>query len=219
VRGNLGLTFAQLGDFESAEEALRAALAAAERLGLPDVATSAAHNLGLTLAHLGRVAEAEKMEQRAVEDFHRLGDPRMEGCARCYAAQIALLADDPARAEREAAAAAELLRVAPPLRASALAVQARAALRQRRAAEAADLARSALALLEQLGAIEEGEALIRLVHAEALAALGDRAAFTRAASDARDRLLEHAARITDPAWRERFLTAVPDNARTLALVE
>jgi hypothetical protein len=124
-----------------------------------------------------------------------------------------------ARAEREAAAAAELLLVAPPLRASALAVQARAALRQNRPAEAADLARSALALLEELGAIEEGEALVRLVHAEALAALGDHAASKRAASEARDRLLARAARITDPAWRERFLTEVPDNAGTLALVE
>jgi hypothetical protein len=30
-------------------------------------------------------------------------------------------------------------------------------------------------------------------------------------------LLARAAKISDPVWRERFLTGVPDNSRTLAL--
>ncbi len=34
---------------------------------------------------------------------------------------------------------------------------------------------------------------------------------------ARARLLARAARISDPVWRERFLTQVADNAATLAL--
>ena len=35
--------------------------------------------------------------------------------------------------------------------------------------------------------------------------------------EAGGRLLARATRIKDPAWRERFLACVPDNARTLAL--
>ena len=58
--------------------------------------------------------------------------------------------------------------------------------------------------------------MVRLVHVEALLAVGDPSA-RAAARDARERLLARAARIADPAWRERFLTAVPDNAATLAL--
>jgi hypothetical protein len=34
---------------------------------------------------------------------------------------------------------------------------------------------------------------------------------------AREHLLSRAAKISDPVWRERFLTQVPNNARTLAL--
>ncbi|MFT3770948.1 MAG: tetratricopeptide repeat protein [Minicystis sp.] len=217
VRSNLGTAFAHLGDFESAEESLRAALLSAERLGLHDVASVAAQNLGRTLAYLGRLEEAEQVEQRAADVFKRLGDRRMEGCSRSYLGEIALLDRDPARAEREAAAAADLLRVAPPLRAAALAVQARAVLRQDRAADALPLARDALAILDGIGAVEEGESLVRLVHAEVLAGTGDRAACLAAAAAAAERLLARAARISDPAWRERFLTSVPENAQTLAL--
>jgi tetratricopeptide (TPR) repeat protein len=217
ARTNLGTTFAHLGDFESAEEALRAALGEAERMGLVDVAAVAAQNLGRTLSHLGRLEEAEQLAERAADVFRRLGDRRMEGCTRSYLGEIALRAGAVPRAAREAAAAAELLRAAPPLRAAALAVQARAALRQGRTAEALGLAEEATSLLDILGAVEEGEALVRLVHVEALAATGDREGATRAARAARERLLARAARIRDDAWRERFLTAVPENARTLSI--
>lgn len=216
VRTNLGVTFAQLGDFDSAVDSLRAALVAAEGLGLADLAAVAMQNLGLAQAHRRRLDDAAQHEARAVETFHRLGDPRMEGAARTYLAIIALLAGAPDRAEREALAASELLSVAPPLRAAAVAVHARALLRRGRFAEALPRAREAKAELDRLGVIEEGESMVRLVHVEALLAVGDPSA-RAAARDARERLLARAARIADPAWRERFLTAVPDNAATLAL--
>jgi hypothetical protein len=92
-------------------------------------------------------------------------------------------------------------------------------LRQSRIAEALDSAREAFAILESLGSLEEGESRIRLVHAEALAAAGAHAGAAQAIASARARLLERAARIADPTWRERFLTEVSDNARTLALSE
>ena len=224
VRSNLGFVLGELGDFGGAEEALRAALAAAERMGLHDLTTASLHNLGRVVAHLGRVEEARALEQRALEAYTEQGDPRMAGSARAYLAQIAVLAGDFAAAEREAGLAAEALRAAPPLRAGALSVLARALLAQGRAAEALEVAREAFSQLETLGSIEEGESMVRLVYAEALAAQGAQGAQGAespgalvAAVSARDRLLTRAARISDPAWRERFLQHVPENARTLAL--
>jgi tetratricopeptide (TPR) repeat protein len=216
VRSNLGFVLGELGDFAGAEEALRGALSAAERMGLHDLTTASLHNLGRVVAHLGRIEEARALERRALDAYTEQRDPRMAGSARAYLAQIALLAGDFAEAEQEARAAAEALRVAPPLRAGALSVLARALLAQGRAAEALVCAREAFSQLETLGSLEEGESMVRLAYAEALAALGaERSA--AAASGARARLLERAARISDPAWREQFLRSVPENARTLAL--
>ena len=216
-RSNIGFILAELGDFQGAEEALRPALADADRLGLHDVTTAVWQNLGYALAYLGRLDEARGNEQRAVDASARAGDPRMEGLARTYLAKIALLSGDAASAEREARAAALLLEIAPPLRAAAVAVLARALLEQGRAEEALPIAREALSTLQALGMIEEGETLVRLVHAEALAALGRTEELAVALADAREHLLARAAKISDTAWRERFLAAVPDNARTLAL--
>ncbi|APR83714.1 Adenylate cyclase [Minicystis rosea] len=217
TRSNLGSTVAELGDFEGAEAAHRAAFASAERMGLYDSAARALSNLGHALAHRGNAAEARLVEQRAVETFHRQGDQRWEGVARTYLAKIALFSGDLAAAERDAREAAELLQVAPPLRPAARAVEARALLGLGRADEALCAAREAFATLIDLGALEEGEALVRLVHAEALAATGATDAFREAIGAARDQLLLRASKIRDPVWRDRFLHGVPENARTLEL--
>jgi tetratricopeptide (TPR) repeat protein len=219
VRTNLGFVLAELGDFQGAEEALRSTIADADRMGLHDMVTGARHNLGLVLAYCGQLDEARALELRAVEAFEAAGDPRMTGVARTYLAKIALLSGDPVAAEREASAAVEALRVAPPLRVAAVASLARALLAQGRVDDALPIAREAFATLELLGMIEEGESLVRLVHAEALRAAGLTAEFTGAIGSARDLLLAKAEKISDPEWRRRFLTAVPDNARTLALAE
>jgi ATP/maltotriose-dependent transcriptional regulator MalT len=217
VRSNLGFIFLELGDFERAEEALRGALAGAERLGLGDVHPVAMSNLGHVLAYRGRLEEARLYEQRALDAFQKLGDPRMEGVARTYLAKIALFAGDLVHAEREVRRAIELLTVAPPLRAAGLALLARVLLELGRPAEALPFACEAHTTLESLGGLEEGEALVRLVYAEAIQASGDRREFTLAAIAASERLLARADKISDPSWRDRFLSAVPDHARTLEL--
>lgn len=106
---------------------------------------------------------------------------------------------------------------APPLRAGALATLARALLSSGRAASALPIAREAFAQLESLGSLEEGESLVRLVHAEALNASGDEGGFRRAIAAAHEQLLARAAKISDPTWRARFLSSVPDNARIIEL--
>ncbi|AUX27367.1 protein kinase [Sorangium cellulosum] len=217
VRSNLGFLYGELGDFEVAESALRMALAAAQRMGLDDLETAALQNLGYVIAHLGQLDEAKLLEQRAAAAFQQQGDRRMEGVTLTYLAKILLLSGDPAAAEREARAAVEALTVAPPLRAAAVALLSRALLAQGRAAEALPVAREAFAQLEETGSLEEGESLVRLAYAEALAAAGAERAAAEALAAAREQLLRRAEKISDPSIRERFLTCVPDNAKTLAL--
>ncbi|HTN83381.1 MAG TPA: serine/threonine-protein kinase PknK, partial [Sorangium sp.] len=217
IRENLGFLYGELGDFEVAESALRTALAAAQRMGLDDLETAALQNLGYVIAHLGQLEEAKLLEQRAAAAFHQQGDRRMEGVTLTYLAKILLRSGDPAAAEREARAAVEALTVAPPLRAAAVAVLSRALLAQGRGEEALPAAREAFAQLEEAGSLEEGESLVRLAYAEALAAAGAAREAAEALAAAREHLLSRAAKISDPSFRERFLTCVPDNARTLAL--
>jgi tetratricopeptide (TPR) repeat protein len=217
IRSNLGFVLAELGDFKGAEESLRAALGAADRMALHDLSTVVTHNLGHVLAYCGNLEEALRLEHQAVEAFQKHGDPRLEGLARTYLAKISILCGDLSAAERESRTAVDLLVATPPLRAGALAVLARALLGQGRSTEALEAAREASALLESLGTIEEGESLVRLVYAEALAADGKEADFVVAITAARDHLLARAAKISDPVWRARFLTGVPDNAQTITL--
>jgi tetratricopeptide (TPR) repeat protein len=214
-RSNLGFVLAELGDFSGAEDALRAVLQTSERMEITEVYNMTRHNLGRVLGFRGGLAEAHAVEQRLLEEY-RAGDPRFVGAVHNYLAQIELLAGDLAAAEGEARTAVEALAATPPLRAYALAVLARALLRQGRTDEAFEAAREAYAQLEADGSLEEGEAAVRLVYAETLAARGspELGAILTAACD---RLLSRAAKISDPSWRERFLTAVPDNARTLTL--
>ncbi|WP_437640736.1 serine/threonine-protein kinase [Sorangium sp. So ce854] len=213
IGSNLGFIYAELGELGSAESVLRAALEAADRLGLRELATVAMHNLGHVLGQLGKLDEAQRVERRAVEAFQQRGDLRMEGVARTYLAKIALLSGDAATAEREALAAEAALHVAPRLRAPAVAVRARALLAAGQVAAALGAARAAYGELAELGSLEEGESLVRLAYAEALAASGAHGEAAAVLAEARERLLARAERIADPRRRERFLASVPENAR------
>ncbi len=86
-----------------------------------------------------------------------------------------------------------------------MAIRARALIGLGRAAEALGCRRRGLRRSESLGGIEEGESMIRLVHAEAFSAVGDAARAAVAISSARDKLLDRAAGVRDPEWRRRFL--------------
>jgi tetratricopeptide (TPR) repeat protein len=214
----LGFAYLELGDYVRAEASLRRTQAAAERLGLQSVAANALHNLGIVLARRGEdLGPARVLEQRALETFEALGEPRKEGFCRRYLAEIAYLAGDFETADAQARAAVELLAVAPPLRPGSLAMLARALLARGQTDEALAQALEAQRQLEALGAVDEGESLIRLVRAETLHATGDTAGARKAIAAACARLLERAARIADERLRRCFLESVPEHARTLAL--
>jgi hypothetical protein len=74
-----------------------------------------------------------------------------------------------------------------------------------------------MAILDELGAVEEGESLVRLMLVETLLAVDERAAAVEAAQIAYTRLLERAAKISSRDYRTSFLEQVSDNARTIEL--
>jgi hypothetical protein len=74
-------------------------------------------------------------------------------------------------------------------------------------------------LLAALGGGSLGEALARLLYAEALEATGQRPVARVAIAEARARVLAVAAGIDELGRRESFLQGVPENARILELAE
>ena len=217
VRCNLGFAYKGIGHYEKAEEVLRLSLLAAERMGLRDVATAIMHNLGMVLALIGRLSEGQTIEAKAAEECRKQGDARLEGGSRCYLSAMALYANDPKRAEMEAREAARLLEISPPTKVSALAALSRALLAQGRHEEALATASNGMAILDALVRVEEGEASLRLVYAEALFEAGHLERAQAVILHARERLEERAGKIKDERSRRSFLENVIENARTLSL--
>jgi tetratricopeptide (TPR) repeat protein len=207
----------ELGAYAKAVKLLRAALTEAERIGLQFVAAMARHDLGSALARLGSIDEARIVEAQAVEDFIAHGDERLEGSSRAYLAAVFRLEGDLEAAEAEARRAVHVLVDTPAQLPHALATLADILLEQGNVTESLEVAGRAIDLLESLGQVEEGEALARLVYAEALGASGERAAARSAIVLARDRLLARAGKIADPASRASFLERVHEHARTMTV--
>ncbi|WP_434044620.1 MULTISPECIES: protein kinase domain-containing protein [Sorangium] len=216
-RVNAAHCLVQLGMYHRAEAELRDALAEAERMGLHNVATFAKQNLGLLWTQQGDLAAARAVTAEAVEAFSAHANRRQEARSRAYLAAILIRLGSLGAADNEAGAAVAMLAHVPTLQALALAARARVLLEQGRAHEALEAARRGLGLLVSVGGTEEGEAQIRLVYAEALRAAGHHDAAREAIAVAMQRLVTRAQWIHDPARRQSFCQAVPENAKTFAL--
>ena len=210
-----------LGRMLEAEVGLSLVLATAERLGLGTVTATAQHNLGRVLARLGKLDEGEKLERRAIDAFAAHRDQRLQAASLSYLAEILLAKREIGAAE---IAARDAVLGAPeesPIRAIALATLATVLLEDpsvSNVARALAAGTEARRLLDVLGGVDEGEGLIRLAHARALAAAGNAEEANAAARAAARRLHERAARITPAGLRAGFLSGVPEHAATLALV-
>jgi serine/threonine protein kinase/tetratricopeptide (TPR) repeat protein len=213
---NVGFCRAELGVWDDAESILRASLARARRLGLISVEYNSLHNLGYVLFRLGRIDEARAIEEDCARVFEQKGDRRTAGGSRLYLAMMSLETGALEEARAEAEHALELLADTPPLRPYALAVLVFVHLAQGRIEEARAMAIEAGELANALGAMEQGEAYVRLAVAEALRAAGDAEGAKQTISAARARLVERGA-IMSEAIRESFFHRVPENARTFAL--
>jgi ATP/maltotriose-dependent transcriptional regulator MalT len=214
-RGHVGYACLEIGAYDDAERALRDALEQGTRLGLYGVVATAKHNLGRALQMRGELDEAARVEQQALDAFEAQGDRRLACAARYYLGNIYAERGELDAAEREIRAALAVAHQ--PMQGPVHASLARVLIIANRNAEGLVEARAAHAALDRYGAVEEGEAMIRLVLVEALQANGDVDSARRFIAKARDRLLERAEKIVDPEWRRCFLERVPEHARTIAL--
>jgi tetratricopeptide (TPR) repeat protein len=219
MRGNIGAALFALGMLEEAEEHLKMALAVADRMQLFFVGAIVLANLTSLLADLGRLDEARQTGERVAALATKQGDHRLIGAADLFLAIVEFRAGRlSAAADRSTAAIAELQDV-PPVLPAALAIQARTLLKCGRKEPALALAREANQLLETSGFVEEGEALIRLTLAECLIAAGKEAEAVTVIAAAMHRLSEQIRAMSNPVWRDRFLTRLPHHVEICKLAQ
>ena len=218
-RANLGFARSELGLYEEAVHVLKEALTSAERLGLAHTAAVATQNLGVALAKLGQHEQGRALLEEALRRFTAQRNARMAGNTRSSSSRVLLAMGDAQGALELALAGVADLELVPPLLPGALACAARARLALGDTERALDEARDAASRVVALGQVDEGEALVRLVLAEALEANGLHDEARTAIGAARERLLARAAKLTEPAWRRSFLERVVENRLTLELAE
>ncbi len=143
------------------------------------------------------------------------GDERLGVAARLYRARAQLAAGSPA-VELDAVIADGQRLAMPGLCVTALAIQARMALSAGDLPGALDRSTRALALRDQHQGIEEDEAEVFLVHAEALSANGQPDAARAVLERGRRRLYEVADGISDVSWRQRYLDGVAAHCQLVA---
>lgn len=207
----------ELGSYAEAERALGDALASAQHMGLTGVSANVWHHQGMQLARLGDPRSALGRADAAIEAFVAQGDRHMEAAARLYRGYFLASAGDLARAAHEIELALAHTGTTPPRRAFGLAILGATELASGHPERAEASALEAVQLIERLGGVEESEAYIRLTYAEVLDALGKNDEAREAIATARVRILERAAMIQDPQWKDTFLTRVRENVRTLDL--
>lgn len=212
-----GFLLLELGCIERGEALLQRTIERAATLRLEHVCAVARHNLGHRLAEAGRIDEGLELEWEALASFARHGNQRMTGLTRCRIAWILFLGGRAHDAIKHLDAALELLEHHPANRGIAQATRARVHLAQGNAAHALHDAQAAIEVLASVEHLQEGESLIRVTWAEALAAVGRTEEANAAILAAKRSLDERAQRIDDPQLRESFSTRLPENARIAQL--
>ncbi|HSO36558.1 MAG TPA: hypothetical protein VLT33_28730, partial [Labilithrix sp.] len=214
-RDHAGFALLQLGAFAASERMLVDAIASAERLGLATVLNDAKLHLGQFYSRSFRTEESVRTLSEAMDGFVAQQDPIGEGLARIYRAGSIHLSREHAAAAEEAKLALPLLEGAPPYRAAALGLIALMRIDAGDAEGAYQAGVEAMRLLEACGGTVEGEAIIRIGHAEGLRARGDLAASRVAIAAARDHLLARAAKIKSLELRRGFMERLQEHGRIL----
>ncbi|HSJ99831.1 MAG TPA: AAA family ATPase [Kofleriaceae bacterium] len=209
-----GVNLWYLGSPARARQFLEEGAAGDEAMGL--ASSLRRFTLSWLLADAGALDEARALATGLTEFGRAQQDVIHESRGRWVLAEVLRRAGDLGGAARELEVA---LAMAVPLeQPGVLGTLAQLRLAEGRAEEALAAAGDAIARWEAVGGCGMFRgAFVRLAHAEALHATGAADGARRAIDDARARLLSTAARIPDPAFRQGFLEAVPEHARTLAL--
>jgi tetratricopeptide (TPR) repeat protein len=214
ARTNMGMGLRIIGQYDDSVAALWRSLEQGRRLGVEHLVNTSTSELALSLGRLGRLDEAVELVRGVLP--RSLRERTYRGITRAW---LALLASRPAESlaelERSVLGAEE-----PPTGdalAQAMAVRAGALLAVGQPHEALAAARIGMDILEAVGIIEDGEPLLRMVHAEALYATGARAQARAAMTAAHAGLCAQAMQFDNPDWRVTFLDRVAEHRRIAEL--
>ncbi|HLM75112.1 MAG TPA: serine/threonine-protein kinase PknK, partial [Polyangiaceae bacterium] len=216
-RVNVGDAYIELGDFSKAEALLRCSLTDAEQMNMSMIAAYARLFLAVALRARLEIAEARSLVESAANYFCSTGSLQQGGYALAVQASILMLDGALEQAEQAARKGLELVETFPSPRTYALASLAAVLLARGSFEDALREARQAAESLEKDIPVPGGRAFVWLVYAETLYAAGNVEEARTVIASARDRVLRMAPDESEPAWRESYLTNVPENARILAL--
>ena len=213
-----GMALVALGDVPAALAAMNEGLANAQRYGLSPAINYTQVNLALVLAHSPEPAHHPEARQLAQ---HILKTERSNvlhlGLARLVVARVNALEGRLPEAEAEARKASEVLVMFAPYQLMARATLCGALLAQQRTQEARTEAEQGLRVLERLGNAGAVSVSAWLALAEVCFAQQDTEAAEHALREALRCVSLRAGDIPEAAARERFLSAVPENARARQL--
>jgi hypothetical protein len=205
-----------LGDRASAELQLRESLALAQQLEHPLLKVHTESHLALFLA--GSSEQAQREEALALANGPEIDHIHLfAGIRDTRSAKVALATGDLSEAEHHARKACERLATIFFYQLKPRVLLSQILLAQGRAAEAREVAAPGVQELEALGGTGLLAVGVYLALAEACLADGDNEAGEAALRKALQSVLSRARDIPDDAARERFLSQVPENARTLEL--
>ena len=209
--GNLAHAFNEVGDFASAEAAVRENLAAAEHLG---IVTIARYTLARALAGQGRVAEAKEIYEAAIAEVAAQGLRRVEAMAWGHFADLMLREGQP-RAAESFARRAVALDASPSARRRAEAALVRALVVTGRVEEAQPIALRLIAEVRGSEWAELGDVAVRLAVAVVAEGRGDREGYRVAVAEGQEIVRRRGETIRDLILRETFLKSVPENVEIL----
>ena len=212
-----GIIRNQLGLYQLAESTLRSTLERVQKTSLDEVADQIKSSLCHTLASRGQMDEARALAEETASSLAARGDARNECLTRIYLSRALEREGQLDLAEEQARSALALCPNLPATRVFALATLAQVLLRREQPDRAMFFANAAWTVLQKLDGVDEGELQVHVAYAEALHAAGQTFQARELIIQARDRLLERAAKIGQEAWRESFLHNVAEHARTLHL--
>ena len=214
-RANLGAALLNAGLYEEAEGVLRELLDIVGSLALGSVAVAVHINLAQARLSRGHAREALAAANDAAAVIRGAGDRRLEGVVDVVSARARLMLGELDEAEEVVGEALDVLAGVPGYLALALAVRSQIALARGDVASAVQASDEAMAIVGQLGALEEGEAVVRLARIEALLAAGRE---DDADADLREALsgLEARARAASEPLRDA-LRKIPEHARLIEL--
>jgi hypothetical protein len=213
-----GIVQAELGDPDTGAETMRRVLVVAQKLNEALALSRTGVCLAFILCFYGPLAGCDEAIALADHTVHTKGINSIYlGMAHDVLGHAHLRNGRLADAERESRRALEVLKSIPVLRLSASATLIRILLATDRGAEALTLADAGLDESDWIGGVGFAEVRLRVAAAEARHAAGDLDGARAALRSALDHIAQRAERIADPAWRDRYLSRVPDHLRAREL--